>query len=1271
MTTASLPILQPRLLLGLQTHLQGNAQFISDEEILYPVGSVLALHNINQKRQKYIRLPEKGKNVTSIVVSPNKKLIAVVESGEKPQVTLYDTKTYKRKKQITIPVDKGENCYATRFAAVAFTQDSRNIICVSGEPDWLLYSFKSDKGKLESTARANNANGTGTVLEIAGNPVDSNQLVLVGEGLLRMLQCADFQWRQFGYSKSDQMVLNTACWLSQDRILIGTKDGKFLFLESGELKTIFHANDLPVMNLRIKEEAQPQTGSQTSIPLDAFVSSEEEGQNYCIKSLINFSRGFAFGYMNGTVHLYEKETPHKYRKRNVFRIPDHTIVREYEKASDEVMAEVNCISINPAQDRLMVSCRESQLYSVRLWLQDINSSAEVAFSEFGYVLHNGPVGSMAVCSWKPILLTAGQKDRTLKIWNYETAELELGQKYQDDIYGVALHPTGLYCIVGFSDKLRYLTIMIDEFTINREFPIRVCKQCSFSQMGHYFAAANGNLIQVYSSITFEMFYTLKGHNGKITGMSWTADDIKLSTCGSEGAVYEWNVTESKRTAETIIKTCPFNDCVVSSDGKSTMAVGKDGHIRELINSVIYRDVVLLNTALDSIVLSRLDTMLFVTGNNGVVFSVKLPLMEKLDTLEFNMHSSTVTNMLISANDKFILTGAEDGSICFWRILNTDGKAIKMDKEFAVAREILISREVLEDKLNQIRDLHLRMHELETEFAYQMRQNDVVHNLRMKDVHQGYCSAIEELKEKNEQLESDHQQELHNINMEINKMKQAHEQFVHKLEANYNEKLIYEYDKYMRLEEKMDKMRLEYEQQLEDLRQAKADTEETITNSFLEKLQEKDAQHDELIEQARQRTEQHELIKQQIEDDADREIYELKAAHEKELKEEQDLNVRIRGETAMVKKKLITSQKEIDDLKHTVYLLESDHTKFKGVIVDREKDIADLKKEIAERDQTIQDKERRIYDLKRKNQELEKFKFILDFKIKELKSQIEPKERTIREQVEQINEMVRELENLQKIILSLDLQLDELKEKLAASDNEVRIEVAKNRRMKEALKSLRTDIHKASGYIQDVPMLIKTIRNIYHKYNADKDFAMAQEEDKEAKSEFLRQREFLERTVSKLKERVIRNQSSVGVDKFRLVEENALLLVETNNLRYNLRNEQRQNKKLQSVLGFSKKYVLPRVAQQKLHNAIATREEIRDEYQNKLDADEKALAVMAGENQRLLKMVAGGDDAEDDEDEENGDYNDDEAGGSMQYNTIEGALALKKPESKARDSEELD
>lgn len=43
--------------------------------------------------------------------------------------------------------------------------------------------------------------------------------------------------------------------------------------------------------------------------------------------------------------------------------------------------------------------------------------------------------------------------------------------------------------------------------------------------------------------------------------------------------------------------------------------------------------------------------------------------------------------------------------------------------------------------------------------------------------------------------------------------------------------------------------------------------------------------------------------------------------------------------------------------------------------------------------------------------------------------------------------------------------------------------------------------------------------MYHKYNADKDFAATQQEDIEVKNEFLRQREFLERTVKTLKQQV--------------------------------------------------------------------------------------------------------------------------------------------------------
>jgi cilia- and flagella-associated protein 57 len=53
-----------------------------------------------------------------------------------------------------------------------------------------------------------------------------------------------------------------------------------------------------------------------------------------------------------------------------------------------------------------------------------------------------------------------------------------------------------------------------------------------------------------------------------------------------------------------------------------------------------------------------------------------------------------------------------------------------------------------------------------------------------------------------------------------------------------------------------------------------------------------------------------------------------------------------------------------------------------------------KGELNERDTTIVDKEKKITELYKKTQDLEKFKFVLDYKIKELKREIGPRETAI-------------------------------------------------------------------------------------------------------------------------------------------------------------------------------------------------------------------------------------------------------------------------------------
>ncbi|KAK4873590.1 hypothetical protein RN001_012950 [Aquatica leii] len=1204
---------------GLRTDIKGNAYFINDDEVLYPVGGLLTVHNLTQKRQRFGKLPDKGKNVIRIVLSPNQKVIAVSERGDKPSLYLYDTATLKKKKQLQVPADKGET--AREFYTMEFTFDSKAIIAVTGEPDWNLYVYRCDRGKVESHAKGNNLNNTGTVKQIACNPNDSNLIAVVGPTVFKLLACTDKVWRQFGYSKSDNLNLSAAAWLTQERLMAASVDGRFLVFESGELKFMFWAGDLPFLSLRAqeKEESQQQP-SQTNIS-EPSAGSVHTGEDYEVRNLIAFPKGLAFAYLNGTVHFYEKESPYRYRKRNIYKVPNNNIIRE-EADADIIMNQINSLDINLSEERLIVTCKQNQIFSVRLWGVDMVTNPEVMFTDYGPSLHHGNIGGLDVCAWKPIFITSGEWDRTLRVWNYETDTIELSKQFQEDIRGVALHPSGLYAVVGFSDKLRFLTIMIDDFVITREFPIRNCRSVTFSRMGQYFSATNGNLIQVYSTTTFQNVFNLKGHNGKLLSMSWIRNDHKMTSAGNEGAVYEWDIITQKRIGETIVKSCAFTGVAAGSTGKYSYAVGSDGYIRQIAESNVQREVLVNKLGLDAIVLSNSDQMLFVTGNHGVVYSVNLPILDVAQYLEFGGHCTTVSKMAISYDDRYLITASTDAVICVWKLMSTEGKGIVPDKDFIPSTDILITRLDLEQKIELIKTLQLRMHELLTEHSYQMRNMEVLHNLKLKEVHEGYCLAIEDLKEKNEQLESEHAQEISNMTVEMNNVKLAHEQFIQKLDVSYNDKLIVEYDKYLKLEDKMSKMRNNYETELQDLRELKKSSEESITNEFLQKLHEKEVQVEELIEETKAKTREHELIKQQIEDDADREIYELKTSHEKDLKEEQDNNVRLKGETGIIRKKLIATQKEIDELKHTVYTLRNEHSKFKTAIVGLEKDIADLKKEISERDATIQDKEKRIFELKRKNQELEKFKFILDFKIKELKSQIEPRDRQIRDQTEQINDMVNELENLQKIIISLDLQLAELREKLSAADNELKREIVKNRAAKNALKSIRTDLHQISGFVQEPAKLAKAIKTMYHKYNADKDFALTQAEESEAKNEFLRQRNFLERTIKTLQQQVVKYSTSGGYDKIRLVEENSTLIQETNRLRNTLKGETEQKKKMEALLGLSTKYMLTKTAQKKLNDAVMTTENIHDQYQQQLNDDVNTITALKDENYRLTSKIVG-------------------------------------------------
>ena len=56
--------------------------------------------------------------------------------------------------------------------------------------------------------------------------------------------------------------------------------------------------------------------------------------------------------------------------------------------------------------------------------------------------------------------------------------LELYKEFQEEAYSIALHPSGLYVLVGFSDKLRLMNLLIDDIRSFKEFTIRGCREVS-------------------------------------------------------------------------------------------------------------------------------------------------------------------------------------------------------------------------------------------------------------------------------------------------------------------------------------------------------------------------------------------------------------------------------------------------------------------------------------------------------------------------------------------------------------------------------------------------------------------------------------------------------------------------------------------------------------------------------------------------------------------------------------------------------------------------
>ncbi|KAL0966818.1 hypothetical protein UPYG_G00300520 [Umbra pygmaea] len=1095
---------------------------------------------------------EKSQGMVALAISANRRYLAVSERGEKATITVFDLQHEQNRKRKVL---SGGDAAVLEFVCMAFSPDSKYLIGQAGAPDWTLFYWMWEKQKVMALVKTTNP--TNPINQVSFNPQDNTQVCVSGNRVFKLLRYAEGVLKQSSILKLESQNILSHAWMSPERIIAGTETGRLLVVESGDLRWEMSVTGRPAEQDRYLERRQQEEAKSEGASVPAQVPR--------VTAITPFSKGFICSAGPGTVCLFEKtEEKDSYRKTKEIRIPADPCRYEPSQAEQQ---EVVTLCLSPTEESLVTSTDRGQLYSITLSSDEIGQVAQAYFGFLAQSFHSGSITGLSTCIRKPLIATCSL-DHSVRVWNFQTNVLELYKEFQEEAYSVSLHPSGLFVLVGFSDKLRFMNLLIDDFRIFKEFTVRGCRECAFSHGGHMFAAVNGNVIHIYSTSTFENLLNLKGHNGKVRSVVWSIDDSRLVSCGMDGAVYEWNTLNSKRESESVLKSCSYTGLTLSPDAKTVFAVGTDCTLKEIQDSQILREVAAEDVVYTSITMACSGRVLFAGTSIGTVRAIKYPLPIQKQWTEYQAHAGAITKILITFDNQYLLTVSDDGGLLISKIVDKEGRGTK--REITYAEEVLVTKSDLEEKNQNMLELKTRVEELKVENEYQLRLKDLDHHEQMKDLSEKCIQQIDSLKTQYEILRTEKEEQKTSDEKVQKALEKEHLKEQQEFESRSNQKLMEEYERYQELHLKCQAMQVSYERQLQAAELGLSHALEKQKFSYEAKLQEVMHQLGQCQDAAKQQERQFEEMKRLMAEDGDQEILDIRNRYERRLREEKELNLRLMEESGVTSKKVNSLEKEIDDRSMDITKLTEKQWRLQGVIKTLEKDITDLKKEIQERDQTIQEKEQVINNLKRKNKDLEKLNFVLEYQTQELKKQSEPRENDIKDMKEQIQEMEGELEQFHQKKTNLELNTAKLMLKLKSTDTEMNKERQRMRNLEALVHKFKIDLHNCIGFIQEPKQLKKSIRELYDRYVQQSDVVDIVDMDTDIQEEYRRQREHLEREVLSLKRKLAEDSEGHRTENIKMMKENVSLIKEINELRHELSLVRARFQDYESQMRISKK-----------------------------------------------------------------------------------------------------
>jgi WD40 repeat protein len=662
--------------------------------------------------------------------------------------------------------------------------------------------------------------------------------------------------------------------------------------------------------------------------------------------------------------------------------------------------------------------------------------------------HTGPITAAAMALERSIIVTMCAEDNTLRVWNYETKKCEVVHHFgSDEPVALAVHPSGLFLVVSFKDRLRGYNIGMASLKPYKEVIQKGCKEMKYSHGASYIACSSGINLIVFDAITFKKLIVFQGHMMPIRRLAWGRGDQIIFTAGVDGSVIGWPISRQGRI--DVVPSNPRNSSItdveidaasmvflppppdgddggatsveVEDKNKLVILATMDGNMKLhnwMCNSSWEPETTMIWGEQDAFIttlkLSKSRRHLFAGTKSGKIRVYAWPPVKDTKMgiyAEVQAHNGAVTSIHESPREDTLISAGEDGSVFtfsltkagwtnieFSKVVETDSpESATIDEEILEEDEpmsynqdiLLLGVEEMEEHVEEMSVLKKKIMDIQLNSEYRISQMESKNKEETRNMSERFDRMLQDEKERYEALRLEFDDKVRTLLSTIEAKEADSVKVVSDLENRYEHKLADQLDRYDQLSEEMELLR----QKCEGLLLADR-------TDFTKQLNE--TIHQARLREKKMRSENKRITDDRTSDEAA--FKEILDQQEHEYEDElRQLITAAEGELIMERENIAklrtlvqTKNTKLDQLKKKLVEL-SMASKARATLLNNEKNekmklletIEHYKKNLAEREEVVADKEKIIMELRSKTRTLENFRFVLDYRLQQLTAERGP------------------------------------------------------------------------------------------------------------------------------------------------------------------------------------------------------------------------------------------------------------------------------------------